>query len=127
MRTARFLKGGFGVVLSACAFSLAGCTHNYYYGNAVPACGPATIVPGTVSNGAVCEVPSQSGSDVVAQSPARSTIIGGGTAIAGPRPPRVVVSQPRSGSPFRWRPADPESSLASTRIEGALDDSTSTR
>jgi hypothetical protein len=103
----------------------AGCTHNYYYGNAVPVCGPTTV-PSTVANGAVCEVPTQvDGGSLVAQGAGRSTIVAGAPIYAGARPPRVVVSSPSGGSGIgRWQRANNDSSLARTRVEGALDDST---
>lgn len=112
MRQARFLHGGL-LFLLAFSFGSAGCTHNYYYG-AVPACPPGT--PGAVTYGSVCEVPPSSGGTVVAQGSAgaRPSVVG--TA------PRVVVSEP-SGSRFPWRRSDPEG-IATTRVEGALDEST---
>jgi hypothetical protein len=89
--------------------------------------------------GQICEVPSGqvvvsgtpsseagSGSGVVVQSPAQnSTVVGNAQ-------PRVVISQPayrpsigQTVNGLRWRRPDPES-VATTRVEGALD-SSSTR
>ena len=123
MRLPRFARGG-SVTLLAGVIGSAGCTHNYYYGN-VPVCGPtATLPPGTVQYGAVCDVPTQvvGGGSVVTQAPPSTTV------VAGARPPRVVVSQPIAGPQrFPWRRSDPDGGLATTRVEGALDDPSITR
>jgi hypothetical protein len=120
MRHARIMRGGLGLVLAS-GIASAGCTHNYYYG-ALPACGPTTTPAGTVQYGQVCEVPTQvvGGGSVLSQVPARSSIVG-------PRPPRVVISEPTGSGGGLWRRSDPESSLATTRVEGALDDPTVNR
>ena len=125
MRQARFVRGGVLALLAgAIGAGSAGCTHNYYYGN-VPPCGPGVIEPGTLQNGSVCEVPTQVvGGTVVASGPTGTTT----TALGGPRPPRIVVSEPMNGSSrFPWRRSDPESGIATTNVEGALGDSTATR
>jgi hypothetical protein len=74
---------------------------------------------GVVDYGAVCEVPGQvvNGAVVSTKPLVSSPVLGGA------RPPRVVLSQPgsRSGG---WRSADSEGSLATTRVEGAVDDPT---
>jgi len=106
--------------------SLSGCTHNHYYGASVPACGPTvvgSIAADAPEYGAVCEVPNQvvSGGSVVARPQAGTTI------VPAPKAPRVVVSEPRGNSRLAWRRSDPEESLATTRVEGALDDPTVTR
>jgi hypothetical protein len=129
MRHARFLSQNLRWIAAGWVVCLTGCTHNYYYGNAVPACPPGTI-PATVTNGAVCEVPSEvNGGNAVAQWPARSstTIVGVGSPLSGSRPPRVVVSQPSEGLLGRWRRSNPESSLATVSVEGNVDSPTSTR
>jgi len=114
MRQARFTPRVVGTLLSLAGSVLsAGCTHNYYYG-AAPACAP--VVGGVVTDGdygSVCEVPSQvvGGSTVVAAVPARPT-----PTLTGPRPPKVVMSQP-NGSRDVWRRSDPDG-LAVTRVEG---------
>lgn len=124
MRQARFLCAGFGALLAGWVSS-AGCTHNYYYGypSTVNGC-PPTVVPGAISYGSVCDVPTQvvGGGSIVAQSPSRETVVNG-TA----KPPQVVVSEPGGGSRTRWRRSDPDSSLATTRVEGALEDPTVTK
>jgi hypothetical protein len=122
MRLARFARGG-SIALLGGVISSAGCTHNYYYGNA-PLCPPSTtVVPGAVQYGASCDVPTQViGGSVASQASPPST------ALSGSMPPRVVVSQPSNGAPrFPWRRSDPDSSLATTRVEGALDDPTVTK
>jgi hypothetical protein len=125
MRQARFKRGTLGVLLAGWVGS-AGCTHNYYYGTAPTACLPGTtIVPGTVQYGSVCEVPPKvvGGGTVVASSPGvRSSVVT--TAPAGSR---VVVSEPTNRSGLSWRRSDPESNLATTRVEGSLDDETAVK
>jgi hypothetical protein len=127
MRHARLWQGGRGLgwaVLGMLAWP--GCTHNYYYG-AAPACAPA-VVPSTVANGAVCAVPGQvQGGTVLAQGAGPATVVNGTPVLGGPRPPRVVVSEPNGGLFRGWRRSDPDSGLATTKVEGALDDSTVNR
>lgn len=132
MRHARLLRGGLGVFLFGWILSVVGCTHNHYYGPGVPVCGPPTVaVPATVTNGAVCEVPTQTqvdGGSVVAQGAGRSTIVSSTPIYSGSQTPRVVVSEPRSGSRFgRWQRAHPDGGLATTRVEGAYNDTTTNR
>jgi hypothetical protein len=129
MRHARFLRGGLGVFLVGWSFGSVGCTHNHYYGAAVPVCGPSPVaVPATVSNGAVCEVPTQVDGGLVTQGTGRATIVNSAPSYSGSQAPRVVVSQPSSGLRLgRWQRANPESGLATTRVEGALNDSTTNR
>jgi hypothetical protein len=117
-----------GVAVAALAAAIlagaAGCTHNYYYGTPV-ACAPAVTTPGVVENGALCEVPTQvvDGGTVVSGRPLVATPV-----LGGARPPKVVLSQPNGGSRLGgWRSADSEGSLATTRVEGAVDDPTLTR
>jgi hypothetical protein len=125
MRQARFVRGTLGVLLAGWVGS-AGCTHNYYYGSVPTACAPGTtIVPGTVQYGSVCEVPARvvGGGSIVASSPGvRSSVV-----TAAPPGSRVVVSEPTNRSGLTWRRSDPESSLATTRVEGALEDDTTVK
>lgn len=110
-----------------------GCTHNHYYG--YDACGtaPTTVLPGTVQYGSVCEVPSKviGGTPSVVSAPSivSTPSISAGTPIgARAKPPRVVVSEPLGrGRGHAWRPSDPDSGLATTRVDGALDEPTLTR
>jgi hypothetical protein len=120
MRLARFVHGGLLSALAAFAGS-AGCTHNYYYGG-VPPCAPG--VAGTVQYGSVCEVPGPAGGAAVAQEGA-GTGTGTRSSAVGTTP-RVVVSEPK-GPRLSWRRSDPETSVATTRVEGAIDDGTKTR
>lgn len=115
MRQARFFHGGVLLLLAGSVGS-AGCTHNYYYG-AAPPCAPGA--PGAVAYGSVCDVPAASGGSAVAQNGTRSSAVAS-------TPPRTVVSEP-SGPRLSWRRSDPEASIATTRVEGAIDDPTTTR
>ena len=131
MRRARFMRATLGVVLAGWVGS-AGCTHNYYYGNPPVACAPGTttVVPGTVQYGSICDLPSRlfGGGTIVASSPG---IRSSATSTAPPsssEPSHVVVSEPANRPRLSpWRRSDPESSVAITHVEGALnsdDDST---
>lgn len=116
-------RGVAGVLLGAALWSgQSGCTHNYYYGT--PVCGPTAVAPSTVEYGAMCDVPTQvvGGGTVVAGKPLQTSPV-----LGGARPPRVVVSEPRGSRLGGWRSADPDGGLATTRVEGALDDPTLTR
>lgn len=103
-----------------------GCTHYHYYGTpsqimATPQpviCEPqAQRQPAAIQYGSVCEVP-----------PASSS--GGILATAPPKRSEVLVSRPQGsasgrragGSRFAWHRPDPEG-LATTRVEGGLDES----
>ena len=125
MRRARFMRGTLGVLLAGWVAS-AGCTHNYYYGALPAACAPGTtILPGTVSDGSVCEVPAQvvSGGTVVASSPGVKSSV----TTTAPPSAAVVVSEPINRPRLSWRRSDPDSSLATTRVEGELDDDTTVK
>lgn len=132
MRHDRILGGSLWVVLAMGAIGTTGCTHNYYYATPVGSpCAPVTLAPATpvastvTPYGEVCEIPTRvvGGSTVVASVPVISPPL-----LTGPRPPRIVLSEP-GGNRIRtpWRRHDPESSLATTRVEGALDDDTTVR
>ena len=110
MRRARIPRRGALILLAGLAGG-AGCTHNYYYGTAVPLCPE----PEPVRVGSVCDVP---GRTVVTQ-------------VVPPRSSRVVISEPRGGpvvggSRLGWRRSEPEG-LATSRVEGSLDDETLSR
>ena len=103
-----------------------GCTHNYYYG-ATPGCPPVGQTV-TTQLGQVCDVPS----DNVITSSAPPSVVSqanpSSSVAVEPNPRRVVISRPSYNPVFnnrlRWRrPLDPES-VATTRVEGALPDST---
>jgi hypothetical protein len=105
------------------AFSSLGCRQCCYcYPD--PACGPMPAVPSAVRAEPMCDVSSSSvdGGTVVASGPTRQTTVSGAAATT---PPRVVVSQPSTPpSRFGWRTADPDSSVATTSVQGAVNDST---
>jgi hypothetical protein len=104
-----------------------GCIHNHYYGT--PVCGDPAH-PGTVASyGSVCEVPTRiEGGTQLATGPGSQLV------SANPRPSRVLISEPRGegyplitgGSRSGWRPGD-NSSLATTRVEGAFEGDTVTK
>ena len=139
MRHARTSRAVLGGMLALTAAASTGCTHNYYYSGSGPGpCAPTTVIPGTVgtlpstrdantySYGEVCDVPTQVYGGA---SSAVGTPISTAPILSANRPPRVVVSEPtRGGSRFgAWRPMDPESNLATTRVQGGLDDPTRLR
>lgn len=128
MRHARLVRWGLAVSTVGLVVSSAGCTHNYYYGNAIPACGPVTTAPATVANGAVCEVPTQviGGGSVVAGGSGTS-VVSSTPVLSGPQRPRVVLSSPGGSRIRRWQRSDPDAGLATTRVEGAYDDTTTNR
>jgi hypothetical protein len=106
------------ILLPTLLGSMTGChQHHYYYNGAAP-CGPTTTQLSPVPYGAVCEVPADgvSSGTVINQAPVRRSTISNAPA------PRVVVSQPATGASSRrgWHRTDPES-LATTRVEGAID------
>jgi hypothetical protein len=94
---------------------LSGCCHHWCY-NRASECPPVTANAGAVRYGSVCDAPE--GDTIISQAPRRSSV---GSA---PRP-RVVVSESGSGS-NGWRKSDPES-MATTRMEGNIDDDARTR
>jgi hypothetical protein len=65
-------------------------------------------------------VPTQvvEGGTTLADGSSRATTVTGGS----PTSPRVVVSEPSGRSRFSWRRADPDGSLASTTVEGTVND-----
>ena len=111
-----------GVVLAgALAFTGLGC-HQYYYYSGDP-CAPASPIPSSVRTGPICEVPTQvvEGGTTLAEGSSRATTVTGGS----PTTPRVVVSEPsgQGQSRLSWRRSDPEGSLATTSVQGTIDDS----
>jgi hypothetical protein len=114
-------------VVPACALAFAGwgCQQPpcyCYYGSGPPPCAPA---PGAVASGPVGDVPTQvvAGGTTTADASGRSTIVSGSRNPS----PRVVVSEPvERRRPF-WRPADPDATLATTSVEGAVGDSSVNR
>jgi hypothetical protein len=132
MRRARLIASfestAFRVVLAGgLSFLGSGCHHHYYYYGNPSACPPGTALPSAVSStvGPVCDVPTEvvQGGTTVVSGPQPSTVVENG------RRPRVVVSEPYSGSGksksrLSWRSSDVESPPAITHVDGGLDDST---
>ena len=126
-RNRRLCAAARALLAITCLGGGVGCTHNYYY--AYDPCGPApattAVIPGAVSYGNVCEVPSRVVSPPAVVSTPR--VVPNTPILSRVRPPRVVVSEPNGSSRnYAWRRADPDGML-STRVEGALDDPTLTR
>ncbi len=117
MSTARHQRRiGLASTILGLACAQVGCCQHYY---AQPAlgCPPVAAQPSAMRYGSVCEA---TDGTVVGQTPSRSSTI-----ADSPRP-RVVVSEPNGGrlaGRSGWRRTDPEG-LATTRVEGALDDET---
>jgi hypothetical protein len=120
MRQAQTPRAAAWLVLAVVA-GAAGCTHNYYYGNAMPVCPEAATTVNSV--GSVCDIPAPAvGGALQTEGPGTSLLAGT------PRASRVVVSEPldgsvpvRGGGLFGWRRTDPESSVATT-VKGTLDE-----
>lgn len=119
MRNRRKLPGAALLALSALAVGN-GCTHYHYYG-AQPQllCEPQPAVvsqrPVMVPYGSVCDVPPsarETSPQLLVKSPGQGD---------------VLLSRPqggtRRGSRFAWHRPSPET-LATTRVEGGLDEST---
>ena len=118
-RTTR--AGALALLLAACAPASTGCIHNHYYTpGGVPAYTTTDIGPVTI--GSVCEVPPSRvvGGTVVTQGPPAAASPDA-TATATAPAPRVLLSQPATGPRLSWRRPDPEGSLATTRVDGAMD------
>ncbi len=116
MRHARILR----VAVLAASFGAVGCTHNYYYGNAVPVC-EAPVVSAPVAYGSVCEVPTRVGGGALLASGsdgAKPAVTGSG------RPARVVISEPIGSRPassrLGWRGRT--DGVATTRVSGVYSD-----
>jgi hypothetical protein len=125
MRKARFLAFlkrtiALAVLASGLAFVGSGCHQHYHYYNSDP-CAPGTPVASTMRSGTICDPQTSvvDGGTTVAEGSARSTTVSGGQA----RSPRVVVSEPGITSRFSsWRRSN-EDSLATTSVQGTVDDS----
>jgi hypothetical protein len=135
MSRAPNLRRALGILIMAWA-GASGCIHNHYYGTGMPGC-PPIGQPVTTQVGSICDVPT---GQVIVSNPSSSRTISSnvtaqplaeGTAVASNGQPRVVISQPAFGPPsigqstsrLKWRRPDPES-LATTKVEGGLDDTT---
>jgi hypothetical protein len=122
MRTRASIFAGFAAIM---LLSAVGCTHNHYYG-AVPVCqapaGAGAIVPSPVVAGTYCDVPQVSGTPMIVQAnPGRAS-----TVVTNRRPPTLVTSQPAGNASGGWRNRR-DSTGATTRISGSIDDDEATR
>jgi hypothetical protein len=121
MRRVHALRNAAPLALAAWLGST-GCTSYYCY---YPA-GTFPVLPGQSID--VCDVPTQTSGGTVVSSTGEPPLV-----VANPSSPRVLISEPlgrgpllSGGARFPWRRPDPES-IASTRVEGAMDDDTATR
>jgi hypothetical protein len=124
MRKARFLASFERFVLvAALASGLAvvgpGCHQHYHYYNTDP-CAPGTPMPSTMRSSTICDPQTSvvDGGTRVSDVGTRSTTVAGGET----RSPRVVTSTQGGNSPFSWRRSDADS-LATTSVQGSVDDS----
>jgi hypothetical protein len=105
---------------SGLAFAGLGCHQHYHYYNSDP-CAPGTPVASTMRSGAICDPQASivDGGTTVAEGAMRSTTVSGGQS----KSPRVVVSEPGGLSRLSsWRRSDADS-LATTSVQGSVDDS----
>jgi hypothetical protein len=114
-----------GVILAGeLAFTGMGChQHYYYYGDACP---PTAPMPSTVRSGPVCDVPAEvvDGGTKLADGSSRSTVVSGAVSS---NSSRVVVSEPSEPSKVAWKRSDPDGSVTSTSVEGAINSSSVNR
>jgi hypothetical protein len=106
---------------SGLALAGPGCHQHYHYYNTDP-CAPGTPVSSTVRSGPLCEPQASivDGRTTVVDDSPRSTTVTGGQS----KSPRVVVSEPGSSSRFSsWRRSDSDG-LATTSVQGTIDDAT---
>ena len=129
MRHVRFLafcrRRLLGVILAGeLAFTGMGCHQNYYYYG--DACPPGTPVPSTVRAGPVCDVPTEvvEGGTKLADGSSRSTVVSGAVSS---NSSRVVVSEPSEPAKVAWKRSDPDGSLATTSVQGTVNDSSVNR
>lgn len=120
MRRALMTRWGAVIVLSGGILASTGCIHNHYYGTAAM---PVCEAPLTTQVGAVCEVPQ--GSALVAATPGRVTTIGSPSRIVVNSDPLDAQPIQRGASRFAWRRSDDP--LTTARIEGGVDEDTTTR
>jgi hypothetical protein len=107
---------------AASLIATAGCHQHYHYYNMTPGCPPSgTVAPSSVQFGSTCDVPVEE----IEAGNVDSSVSPRSTTVEGSRNrERVVVSQPRPGSVFSWRKSDPDAPVATTSVEGGLDDTT---
>jgi hypothetical protein len=124
MRNARFLgllKRTIvpATLASGMTFAGLGCHQHYHYYNSDP-CAPGAPVASSMRSGTICDPQTSvvDGGTTVAEGPSRSTTVSGGES----KSPRVVVSQPDGLSRLSpWKRTDVDS-LATTSVQGSVDD-----
>jgi hypothetical protein len=105
---------------SGMAFAGLGCHQHYHYYNSDP-CAPGAPVASSMRSGTICDPQTSvvDGGTTVADGPSRSTTVSGGES----KSQRVVVSEPGGVSRLSsWRRSDADS-LATTSVQGSVDDS----
>jgi hypothetical protein len=128
MRQARFVplrRRRLLGVMTACALAFAGwgCQQPpcfYYYGYGVPPCPPVVPAPSAAQSSAVGDVPTPiiEGGTATADGSGRTTVVHGSQKF-----PRIVVSEPANPPRLSWQRTDPDASLATTSVQGAVSDS----
>ena len=83
---------------------------------------PGAAVPSSVRTGPVCDVPNQvvEGGTTLADGSSRSTVVTGATSSG--ISSRVVVSEPSEPAKVAWKRSDPDGNLATTSVQGAVND-----
>jgi hypothetical protein len=109
-----------GIVLAGgLAMTGMGCHQYYYYGDQ---CAPGTAVSSSVRTGPVCDVPTEvvDGGAKLAAGSSRSTVVTGATSSGASS--RVVVSEASEPTKVAWKRSDPDGGLATTSVQGTLND-----
>jgi len=125
MRRAGFLtarrrrtKVALRILLGGLILSGPGChQHYYYYGNTADGCPP--MAQATVVDGPVCD----STSPVIQGGTVVSSVSDAPTTQTKSRRSKVIVSEANGGGKSSWQAVGPESSVARTQVDGAIDDS----
>jgi len=106
------------IITGALVLSGLGCHQHYYYYS--DPCAPTAPVTSSVKPGPICDVPTQvvEGGTTLADGSTRATTVTGASSHS----PRVVVSEPSGRSRLSWRRSDPDGGLATTTVQGTVDD-----
>jgi hypothetical protein len=112
-------------LIPACALAFAGwgCQqppYCFYYGYGAPPC--ATVVPSPtgMQPGTICDPPAQ----VIEGTTSSDVGNPSANVVSSRNSPRVVVSQPDERPRWPWRKSTSDDTLATTSVEGAVNDST---